>query len=1305
MFKNLLTNLAGNPYERDLVRFQEIVEAVNALESQFQALSDAELAATTETLRGRLAEGDTLDDILPEAFAAVREAARRTIGLRPYDVQIIGGLVLHEGRIAEMKTGEGKTLVATLPLYLNALMGEGAHLVTVNDYLARRDGGWMGKAYHLLGITTSVIGKEQYSAIFDPDYVEPGGDLEDERLVHWRPAARQEAYQAVITYGTASEFGFDYLRDNIATDISRTVQGSHIYAVVDEVDSVLIDSARTPLIISGPAAAPASEYTLFAKIVRGMKRNTADLEMEEANGDYDIDDRTRSISLTEQGIARVEGQLTHLINIEGGESVYDPQYYHLVHYLESALKAQYIFKRDKDYIVQEGRVILIDQTTGRPMPSRRYTEGLHQAIEAKEGVDVRREDATVATITIQNYFRMYDTLAGMTGTALTEAEEFDEVYELDVVGIPTNVEYMAIQGELVAQTHKEEGVEVVTYERDAEPGAPAFFKRVDYADVIYKNEDVKFDAAIRELEWMREQGRPTLVGTGSVEASERLGKKLNALKIGHNVLNAKNHQKEALIVAQAGQPGVVTISTSMAGRGTDIILGGNPEGLAAQHVERALFTEAHLFQLAERYTGPDGGRDGALRLADNETLLDASLVDWLVETDEHYQAIVDTIEAKKLWHAVAEDLQASWDVPFEHMVDLTRYLSDGDAELARELVLSGSVPPEALVDARRRLEDYTQARAAYVDPAKKGEFLADRLFERHYNARASLIRAVLSGDLDEAQSLIETIPALPPSLIDEIQAIQEECRANREAIWQAGGLHILGTERHESRRIDNQLRGRAARQGDPGSSRFYLGLDDDLMSRFGGDRVKGFMEWSGVPDDEPITANLLSKAIEQAQSRFESFNFEIRKNLIEYDEAVNLQRGLVYQERREILEGQGIDLDAHVRRLFIEEFEFLIDRYLGEDYMAWAEGEIQSTTIDFSNLETGEVNAMGVLQRVRPLLPDMKPSDVAELTQMDEEELGEALVEWVYTGYEEGHNLRMLVGAIVRIMPLWPALPDVARGAGQEQQAQLETVMREAFDVYAASLPPAEQETHWAAINDGITRAYRELTADRAAKSDGSQAQAYAFNQTINNVLLDASHALFDALEPEALLEGLSAQVERLITLWRDHPAVGIGQDDMLDFERALLLSGIDTEWRQYLVAVDDLRTGIGLEAYGQRDPKIEFKRRVFAMFDELRNNVRESVVNRFFRELPRHKRIVEAKRRDDALRDNLSQTGYRAQRQRSGGVTIRKEMWDVGRNDPCPCGSGKKFKNCHYRQVQDQLQTVSVDEVKQTSSRRRRRR
>jgi preprotein translocase subunit SecA len=1300
MFKNILSHVAGNPYERELSRYKEIVHAVNQLEAHMQSLSDDDLRALTDDFRARLAQGATLEEVLPEAFAAVREASRRTIDLRPFDVQIIGGVVLHEGKIAEMKTGEGKTLVATLPLYLNALTGDGAHLVTVNDYLARRDGGWMGKIYHALGLSVGVIGKESFSAIFDPDYVDPGGDLEDERLVHWQPASRREAYLADVTYGTASEFGFDYLRDNIAIDLSQIVQRGHPYAIVDEVDSILIDGARTPLIISGPAGAPAREYARFAQILRGMKRNTSDLEFEPPNGHYAIDERTQTITLTEKGIEHVERQLPE-INLEAGESVYDPKFYDLVHYLDNALKAEYIFKRDKEYVVQDGRVILVDQTTGRPMPSRRYSEGLHQAIEAKEGVTVRREDVTVATITIQNYFRMYTKLAGMTGTAVTQAEEFDEVYSLDVIAIPTNIEYRAQEGELGTHTRKEGGVEITTYRYPDGPDEDAFFRRVDWPDVVYKDENAKFEAAVHEIEELRQLGRPMLVGTASVEASERLSGKLKARGIPHSVLNAKHHQKEALTVAQAGQPGAVTISTNMAGRGTDILLGGNPEGLAAQHVERVLFGESDLYTLVERYF--EGGIDAARRWAEATDGLDPELAAWVVQTDAHYRAVVETIEQKGLWHAIADGLQADWNAPFEHLVALVRHLGEGRTDRAEALVGQGAVPAGALVDAGRRAGEYFACQRAYQGD-KQTEFLSERLFEAHYNARAALIRATLSGDLDEAHRLAEVTPGLPESLIGEIQAIQRKCQEDRQRIWEAGGLHVLGTERHEARRIDNQLRGRAARQGDPGSSRFYLSLDDELMRRFGGDRVRGFMDWADIPDDEPITAGMLTKAIETAQNRFEGYNFDIRKSLVEYDEAVNLQRQLVYDERHAILEGQGIDLDAKIREFFEEEFQALIERYL-DGYLDWVEGEISSAVIDFSDLESGQVNALGVVRRVQSLLPRMARDDLQALIEMDDETaLGEELMALAHEGQESGHHIRLLIGQIARIMPLWPGLPDVIRASAQAQP-YIQAV-RATFEGYAEGLSVKEQQVIWEPLEDGLSRAFREVAlAVQTGKTDGGHDLVGEFTRNVNDVLLEASHQLLSRLEPDDLLAALLAQVNRLLDLWRNDPSVGIGDEDMLDFERALLLSAIDSEWRQYLTAIDDLRQGIGLEAFGQRDPKVEFKRRVFEMFDELRDNVRQTVARSFFRELPRHRQIIEAKRREEAMLDSLGQSGYRAERQRSGQVTLHREMWDVGRNDLCPCGSGKKFKNCHYKQVQQQQQTVSQETVHRSTGGGRRRR
>ncbi|PMP73221.1 MAG: preprotein translocase subunit SecA, partial [Chloroflexus aggregans] len=550
---NFFRRLLGDSNEKEIRRLPPIVEELNRLGPEFAKLSDAELRAKTDEFRQRLADGETLDDILPEAFATVREAAARTIGLRHYDVQLIGGIVLHQGKIAEMKTGEGKTLVATLPLYLNALEGKGVHLVTVNDYLAKVGAGWMGPIYHFLGLSVGFIAHDQ-SALYDPDYIDPNANPEDQRLVHWRPCTRREAYLADITYGTNNEFGFDYLRDNMAYDKSQLVQRELHYAIVDEVDNILIDEARTPLIISGPAQKSSDLYRQMAKLVRQLRRSsvTAKQVKEEGlepDGDFFVDERTKSIYLSEKGIEKLE----KLLNIPAGESLFDPEHYEKTHYVENALKAQFIYQRDRDYMVTpNGEVVIIDEFTGRAMPGRRWSDGLHQAIEAKEGVPIKNENVTLATITFQNYFRMYKKLAGMTGTAYTEREEFAKIYNLDVVVIPT---------------HK-----------------PMI--RKDLPDQIYATEEAKFRAVLREVQEMHEIGRPVLIGTTSVETSERLSAMLKQAGIPHNVLNAKHHEREAAIVAQAGRKGAVTVATNMAGRGTDILLGGNPDGLVEEFLRK-----------------------------------------------------------------------------------------------------------------------------------------------------------------------------------------------------------------------------------------------------------------------------------------------------------------------------------------------------------------------------------------------------------------------------------------------------------------------------------------------------------------------------------------------------------------------------------------------------------------------------------------------------------------------------------------------------------------------------------------------
>jgi len=668
-----------------LRRLKRIADQVNSIEEDFTPLSDAELRAMTDQFRERLEAGESLDDLLPEAFATVREAARRTLGQRHFDVQIMGGAALHGGDIAEMRTGEGKTLVATLPSYLNGLAGQGVHVVTVNDYLAKRDAEWMGRIHRFLGLEVGVI------------------------LAQMTPEERRKQYAADITYGTNNEFGFDYLRDNMAWGLEECVQRGHIYAIVDEVDSILVDEARTPLIISGPAEQSARWYTEFAKIAPRLRKS----EEEDDGGDYEVDEKKRTVGVLESGVEKVEDWL-------GIDNLYDSVNTPLVSFLNNSIKAKELYKRDKDYVVMNGEVLIVDEFTGRILHGRRYNEGMHQAIEAKEGVTIQNENQTLATITLQNYFRLYDKLAGMTGTAMTEANEFSQIYKLGVVPIPTNKPMI----------------------------------RADQADVVYQTAAAKFDAVVDDLADRHDQGQPVLVGTTSVEKSEVLSRLLKRRGVPHEVLNAKNHEREAAIVAQAGRKGAITVATNMAGRGTDIMLGGNPEFIAD-------------LELHQRGLSP-------------------------VETPEDYE---------KAW-------------------------------------------PEA------------------VDKAKR--------------------------------------------------AVAEE----HEEVVELGGLYVLGTERHESRRIDNQLRGRSGRQGDPGESRFYLSLEDDLMRMFNSDKVAHFMEWLKTPPEVPIESKAVSRSIRSAQTQVEQQNFEIRKDVLKYDDVLNRQRHVIYDERRRVLE--GADLHEQIREMIDE---------------------------------------------------------------------------------------------------------------------------------------------------------------------------------------------------------------------------------------------------------------------------------------------------------------------------------------------------------------------------------------------------
>jgi len=739
MFGALIKKFVGSKNERELKRLWPVVERINQMEAEMVKLSDDALRGKTVEFKERYARGESTDDLLPEAFAVCREAGKRVLGMRHFDVQLIGGMVLNSGKIAEMKTGEGKTLVATLPSYLNGLTGKGVHVVTVNDYLAKRDSDWMGRIHKFLGLSVGVIVH----------------GLDDDE--------RREAYAADVTYGTNNEFGFDYLRDNMKFDLADYVQRPFHFAVVDEVDSILIDEARTPLIISGPTEDSTDKYYVIDRIIPLLKKgevieveaNTLSGKRKTYTGDYTVDEKAKSATLTEEGVLKVE----KLLKVD---NLYDPRNMEILHHTQQGLRAHALFKRDVDYVVRDNEVLIVDEFTGRLMPGRRWSDGLHQAIEAKEGAKIENENQTLATITFQNYFRMYEKLSGMTGTADTEAVEFHKIYKLDVVVIPTNRPLL----------------------------------RPDFPDVIYKTEREKFAAVIEEIKELHAKGQPILVGTISIEKSEELSELLKRQGIPHFVLNAKQHDREAEIVAQAGRKGMVTIATNMAGRGTDIVLGGNPDGLARQEF---------------------GGTP--------ET-----------RTDEFSEAFERATEQDLPQKDLLQMLERDFPLIFPVVASYLKQTSEPSIYQLQELVLAEN--------------------------------------KRQFDA-----------------------------LVDRFKPV---CAAEHDEVVQLGGLHILGTERHESRRIDNQLRGRSGRQGDPGSSRFYLSLQDDLLRIFGSERVSMIMDKLGIEEGEAITHGLITRAIENAQKKVEAHNFEIRKHLIEYDDVMNKQREVIYTQRKEILAGNEI---------------------------------------------------------------------------------------------------------------------------------------------------------------------------------------------------------------------------------------------------------------------------------------------------------------------------------------------------------------------------------------------------------------
>ena len=844
----LIQKLFGTSSQREVKAIMPLVDKIEALEEEYKALTDQQLQAKTPELKERLAQGETLDDILPEAFAACREAAWRVLGMRPYRVQLIGGIILHQGRIAEMKTGEGKTLVATLPAYLNALSGKGVHIVTVNDYLAKRDSEWMGKVYRFMGLTVGLI----IHGVMGP--------------------AKKAAYDADITYGTNNEFGFDYLRDNMAIYSSELVQRGHNFAIVDEVDSILIDEARTPLIISGQGEKSTQLYTIVDQFVSKLTcqriAKVDEKEEEDVNidADYIVDEKARTATLTARGIKKAE----EAFNLE---NLADPENTTLSHHINQAIKARGVMKRDIDYVVKDGQVIIVDEFTGRLMFGRRYNEGLHQAIEAKEHVEVANESKTLATITFQNYFRLYDKLSGMTGTAMTEEEEFGTIYELDIVEIPTN--------------------------------KPV--QRVDHHDVVYKNEAGKLRAVVNQIEECHQKGQPVLVGTVSIEKSEQLSEMLKRRGIKHNVLNAKNHEKEAEIVAQAGKLNAVTVATNMAGRGTDIMLGGNAEYLAKADLRRAGMSD----ELIAEATG-------------------------YAETDN-----------------------------------------------------------QEILDARKMFAD---AEAKYKD----------------------------------------------------------EIKEEAEKVREVGGLFILGTERHESRRIDNQLRGRAGRQGDPGESRFYLSLEDDIMRLFGSERVMGMMEKLGVDEDTPIEQKMLTNAIENAQKQVESRNFQTRKNVLQYDDVMNTQREVIYKQRRQVLDGE--DLQSSIQNMLHTMVDNAIRGHMGEQKHMDAES-FRAATAPF---------------RTMFLLPGELELSDEELTNYNEDQLVELVESKAKERYaaKEQEITSPLMRELERVLMLrvvdeyWmdqiDAMNDLKQGIGLRAYAQTDPVVaykKEGYEMFEQMVAAIQEET------------------------------------------------------------------------------------------------------------------------------------------------------------------------------------------------------------------------------------------------------
>ncbi len=1052
----------GSKNQRELKKMQPLVARIAELGPALEQKTDAELKAITGDLKQKLANGASLDDILPETFALVREGGKRALNMRHYDVQMIGGIVLHRGRIAEMRTGEGKTLVATLPLFLNALAGKGAHLVTVNDYLARRDAEWMGRLYGFLGLTTGVV----VHGLDDTD--------------------RQKNYRCDITYGQNNEFGFDYLRDNMKDEPDRLVQRGLHYAVVDEVDSILIDEARTPLIISGRPEDSADWYGKVDKIIPRLKREV----------DYTVDEKAHSAMLTDEGVEKCEKLL-------GVDNLYDIKNIHLNHHVAQALRAHTLYKRDVNYLIEDGKVVIIDEFTGRKMPGRRWSDGLHQAIEAKEGVTVEEENVTVATVTFQNYFRMYKKLSGMTGTADTEAAEFHQIYKLDVSVIPTNKPIV----------------------------------RKDLPDLVYKNEKGKFKAVLTDIEDCYQRGQPVLVGTVSVEKSEVLATLLRAKNVPFNVLNAKQHQKEAGVVAQAGRKGSITISTNMAGRGTDILLGGNAEFMAKEAVsaERDLFeADASKAEQAPLATSTPSGDGGATEDGDDG------------EGMGPYRGA-------------------------------TRPAFDEDERLAHHLAI-----------------------------------------------------------------------------------FKAQCEGERKEVLAAGGLKIIGTERHESRRIDNQLRGRAGRQGDPGVSRFYLSLEDDLLRIFGLDRMAGLMERLGLEEDTPIESPMVTRSIEGAQKKVEGRNFDQRKNVLEYDDVMNQQRKTIYGLRRQILEGSYAPVPS-------------------ED----ADGKKKPGPPPAEIVESGG-------WKIPEIAAEMRADLAAQIDRV--------------VGAIKDRDARIAAGESIRdTRPAWRVLQrEVWRQHGTliDLEGQLDGEREALVDLVTAKVAKSLIQQ-------------RERIYDLAEELiDAAQQQYCSPDKPDDEWDLDGlEEALIEQFNCEFELEHgnreeVAAAAWKVVEKRIDLRETELKRPWLMYFSRMFFLEEIDDQWIEHLKTMDALREGIGLQGYGQKDPKKEYKKQGYILFQDMMTRISANVGTKLFR--VQHQRAdeavpaLQAKQRQTVeagaagksdeeqppaaggARKRTRAIGARATARAPGepteakAETVRRERPKVGRNDPCPCGSGKKYKKCH---------------------------